>query len=80
MYEKYGTLLDVKKSMWGMNLLLFPLTYFSCEVPRGDTSVLKRLFCLSIYCMIPSLNLNLLQTISKFKSIKRHGGGEQFLS
>ena len=66
--------------MWGMNLLLFPLTDFSCEIPRIDTHMLKHLFCLSIYCMIPSLHLNLLQTISKFKSIKRHGGREQFLS
>jgi hypothetical protein len=66
--------------MWGMNLLLFPLTYFRCEITRGDTSMLKRPFCLSIYFMVSSLNLNLMQAISKVKSIKRHGGGEQFLS
>ena len=44
--------------MWGMNLLLFPLTDFSCEIPRGDNYVLKVLFCLSVYCMILSLHLN----------------------
>jgi hypothetical protein len=61
-----------------MNLLLFPFTNFSFEIPRVETYMLKRLFCLSLYCMIPSLPLNLLQTISN--SIKRHGGGEQLLS
>jgi hypothetical protein len=60
-----------------MNLLRFPFTNFSCEIPRGDTCMLKRLFCLSIYCMIHSSSEIIAD---HFMYIQKHEGGEQLLS